>query len=89
MTTSALKRYDITQTPFYKLQSKKKLAELLNLPSVAVLNSLTRLEAPYRKFEVPNKNKSKQRLVQMPSNELYPIHARIFKLLKRDRKSVV
>lgn len=83
MTTSALKRYDITQTPFYKLQSKKKLAELLNLPSVAVLNSLTRLEAPYRKFEVPNKNKSKQRLVQMPSNELYPIHARIFKLLKR------
>lgn len=68
--------------PLYKLQSKKKLVELLNLTSVAALNSLTRLEIPYRKFGIPVKNKSKTRLVQM-SNELYPVHARIFKLLKR------
>lgn len=63
------------------VHSKKKLAEKLNLPSSAELVALTRLEVPYRKFDVEGKNKP--RSVQMPSRQLYPVHVRIFKLLRR------
>ena len=83
MTISAQRKYDPTQSPFYMLPSKKKLAELLNLPSSDALTALTRLDVPYRKFDVPNKKNTKKRPVQMPSRELYPVHVRIFKLLRR------
>lgn len=83
MTISAQRKYDFTQSPFYKLCNKRKLAELLGLKSPAALVALTRIDDPYRKFDVPNKKKSKLRPVQMPSRELYPVHVRIFKLLRR------
>lgn len=81
MTISAQRKYDLTQSPLYMVRSKKKLAEKLNLPSSAELVALTRLEVPYRKFEVEGKNKP--RSVQMPSRQLYPVHVHIFKLLRR------
>lgn len=81
MTISAQRKYDFTQSPLYMVLSKKKLAEKLNLPSAAELVALTRLEVPYRKFEV--EGKSKPRPVQMPCRPLYPVHVRIFKLLRR------
>lgn len=81
MTISALRKYDLTQSPLYMVLSKKKLAEKLNLSSPAELLALTRLEEPYRKFDV--EGKSKPRAVQMPSRQLYPVHVHIFKLLRR------
>lgn len=81
MTISAQRKYDLTQSPLYMVRSKKKLAEKLNLPSSEALTALTRLEVPYRKFEI--EGKSKPRPVQMPSRPLYPVHVRIFKLLRR------
>jgi len=65
------------------LYSKKKLAEILNLHSPADLIALTRLDAPYRKFDAKNKKNTKLRPVQMPCRELYPVHVRIFKLFRR------
>jgi len=73
--------YDITQSPLYKLRSKKKLAAYLDLSSVADLTQILRLENPYRKFPIENKGKS--RPVEVPSRQLLPIHNRLFVLLKR------
>lgn len=85
MTTLAQRKseikYDISQSPLYKLQSKKKLASLLNLSSPIDLKIILRLEDPYRKFSVFIKGK--QRQVEVPSKTLLPIHNRIFTLLKR------
>lgn len=74
-------KYDVTQSPLYKLRSKKKLASLLNLPSHNALNELFRLEEPYRKFTIEIKGKPRQ--VEVPSRSLLPIHNRLFALLKR------
>lgn len=74
-------KYDITQSPLYKLRSKKKLASLLNLSSAADLIRISHLEHPYRKFSIMIKGKP--RLVEVPSRQLQPIHNRLFALLKR------
>jgi Peduoviridae polymerase len=81
MTMSAPKKYNVNQSPFYKLGNKKKLASILNLSSFKSLKAMTRLENPYRIFDVPIKNKLKS--VQVPSRELYTIHARLFILFRR------
>lgn len=74
-------KYDITQSPLYNLRSKKKLASLLNLPSYNALNTLLRLEEPYRKFKI--ESKGKLRPIEVPSRTLLPIHNRLFALLTR------
>lgn len=74
-------KYAITQSPLYKLSNKKKLVSLLNLSSYAELNSILRIEDPYRKFSV--NSKGKQRPVEVPSRQLIPIHNRLFELLQR------
>lgn len=81
MTSSAPRKYDVNQSPLYKLHSRKKLATILKLSSVEELNVLTRLENPYRKFDAKIKNKI--RPVQVPSRELCPIHTRLFALFQR------
>ncbi len=74
-------KYDITQSPLYKLRSKKKLIALLNLQSVSDLNSILRAENPYRKFQILSKGKL--RSVEVPSRLLQPLHNRLFRLLKK------
>ena len=81
MTTLAPRRYDLTQSPLYKVTTKKKLSGLLRLDSPGELTKLIRLENPYRKFE--SLKKGKRRPVQVPSRELLPTHNRIFTLLSR------
>lgn len=85
MTTLAQKnyktKYDITQSPLYKLRSKKKLALLLKLCSPSDLNTFLRAENPYRKFTIIKKGKP--RPVEAPSRQLLPLHNRLFALLKR------
>lgn len=83
MTISAQKKYDLTQSPFYMLRSKTKLATILNLSTPADLIALTHLDVPYRRFDAKNKKNTKVRAVQMPCRELYPVHVRMFKLLRR------
>lgn len=74
-------KYAITQSPLYKLSSKKKLVSLLNLSSYADLKSILRIDEPYRKFTI--KSKGKQRPVEVPSRQLIPLHNRLFSLLQR------
>jgi Peduoviridae polymerase len=74
-------KYDITQSPLYKLRSKKALASYLNLASTPDLTRITRLENPYKKFSIMGKGKP--RPVEVPSRDLLPIHNRLFVLLKR------
>ncbi|QXE92552.1 reverse transcriptase family protein [Geomonas subterranea] len=74
-------KYDITQSPLYKLRSKKKLISLLNLGSLSDLKSIMRTDSPYRKF--PIMSKGKLRPVEVPSRVLLPIHNRLFRLLKK------
>lgn len=81
MTTLAPRRYDLTQSPLYKVTTKKKLSDLLCLDSPGVLAKLIHLENPYRKFE--SVIKGKRRPVQVPSREMLPTHNRIFSLLSR------
>lgn len=81
MITSARRKYDLTQSPLYKLHRKKKLASILHLSSLEALKTLTYLENPYREFDILIKNKL--RPVQVPSRELYPIHTRLFSLFQR------
>jgi hypothetical protein len=81
MTTAARKRYNINQSPLYKLRNKKKLASILKVPSLQSLKAITCLVKPYTTFNVTIKGKLKS--VEVPSRELYPIHARLFNLLTR------
>ena len=57
-------KYDLTQSPLYKLRSKKKLTSLLNLSSPSELNTILRLVTPYNKFET--ERKGKKRPVEVP-----------------------
>ncbi len=81
MTTLAPRKYDLTQSPFYKVTTKKKLSNILRLENPSALKKIVRLETPYRKFDILQKGK--MRPVQVPTPELLPIHNRIFSLLKR------
>lgn len=74
-------KYDITQSPLYKLRSKKKLASILILPSHTDLNKILRLKEPYRVFMIPSKGKLRQ--VEVPNERLLLLHNRLFSLLKR------
>lgn len=75
------KKYPLIQSPLYQLRTRKKLASLLNLPSVADIKKVTCLDNPYRIFEITKNGKS--RSVEVPSPRLLPIHNRLFSLLKR------
>lgn len=81
MTILARNKYQLDQSPLYKIRSKKKLRDVLHISSQSDLNRLLSLEEPYRKFDVPSKGKL--RPVQVPTGELIPIHNRIFALLRR------
>ncbi|WP_077304120.1 reverse transcriptase family protein [Leptospirillum ferriphilum] len=68
-------RYPLNQSPFYKLSSKKKLAEILD-SDIKILGKLVDGKM-YTTFE------NKGRPIQTPIRELKKIHKKIFELISR------
>lgn len=75
------KSYGITDSPLYKLKSKRKLADLLHV-SIMELKVLCRDEGNYSVFEQLSK-KGKARKIQKPLDKLDVVHTRIASLLSR------
>ncbi|MDM9376861.1 hypothetical protein [Klebsiella pneumoniae] len=75
------KSYDVKDSPFYKLKTKKKLAGLLCV-SVNDLSILRKDEGNYSVFEQLSK-KGKPRKIQKPLEKLDVVHTRIASLLSR------
>lgn len=75
------KSYPITDSPLYKLKSKKKLASLLCV-SINDLSVLKRDEGNYSIFEQLSK-KNKIRKIQKPLEKLDVVHTHIASLLLR------
>ena len=79
--------YNINQCALYKVQSKVRLAHLLQVGVPAMLGLAK--SRKYREFELEEKiceytgKKTGARLVQTPAEALRPLHDRIFDLLKR------
>ncbi|XYJ10723.1 reverse transcriptase family protein [Telluria sp. B2] len=74
------KRYELEQSPLFKLSSKRKLAELLRI-DLAELGSakLPNLISQYRIFIEPNS----ARFITEPVRDLLAVHKRLMKLLIR------
>lgn len=75
------KSYGMMDSPFYKLKSKRKLAELLCV-SLSDLSALKKDEGNYCIFEQLSK-KGKLRKIQKPLDKLDIVHTRIASLLSR------
>jgi hypothetical protein len=79
------KTHSLNQSPFYKLRSRNKLAELLKL-TPAELRKIIEKETSYREREIETKRASgkiKVRLTQEPRGSLRVIHERVKRLLSR------
>ncbi|HEX4277309.1 MAG TPA: reverse transcriptase family protein [Bryobacteraceae bacterium] len=76
----AKKTYPIEQSRLYRLESKKKLAELLGI-DVPNLIALTRQRESYRVFTTHENGKA--RVIEEPQGQLKLVHARLFTLLSR------
>lgn len=72
-------KYPIDQSPFYKLQSRKKLASLLYLDPATLSAFSTNSDKHYKCFT----HKKTGRLIQEPKHKLKVVHQRILKLLSR------
>lgn len=76
------KTYPLNQSPFYKLQSKKKLATLLQ----ASYDDLKKIQKSpltfYKEFDIP-KEDNKRRHVTTPEYSLKKIQKRVLKLLQK------
>lgn len=75
------KSYALHDSPFYKLNTRKKLASLLKC-DLSALNSLRVDDGNYSEFEDIGKS-GKARKIQKPSKNLDIIHTRIASLLSR------
>lgn len=74
-------RYELDQSPFYRLKSKAKLVQLLRVGK-SKLKILTQSEDLYREEEISGR-KGKPRPVQKPRPDLKKVQKRIEELLKR------
>jgi len=82
-------KYSLSQSPFYKLRTKKKLAQLLGQP-LADLQALAKSNGNYNVYSLTPKSKlnhpyflKKERQVQEVRPHLKTVHTRILSLLKR------
>lgn len=75
-------RYPIDQSPFFRLQRKKRLAELLSV-STRELRALGKSQALYREWDEPKKNGKGIRHIENPRRDLKHVQARIARLLSR------
>lgn len=76
------KVYPVDQSPFYKLHSKKKLANLLKISFPNLQRASKETYKQYNKFNIA-KNEFEHRNVQAPSEDLKRIQKRILVLLQR------
>lgn len=76
------KSYELIDSPFYKLKSKKKLAHLLKV-DVTKLQQMTEDSNNYNEFEHNKDDGGKGRKIQHPIGELDVVHTRIASLLCR------
>ena len=74
--------YPMIYSPLYRLRSKKKLTQLLKLPS-GYFNKLVNLNEQYTEFCLPKKDGKKNRYFSVPHNEAEYIQKRLFTLLER------
>jgi hypothetical protein len=78
-------RYPLNQSPLYKLQSRKKLAELFGV-TIQKLEQLVKApDSQYRRFEktIEKNGKFKKRFIEHPKPELRRIQRRLVSLLDR------
>ncbi len=79
------KPHTLDQSPFYKLRTRKKLAELFSL-TVADLQKIVDSETVYRERQIEtvrSNGKIKVRLTQEPRGSLRALHERVKRLLSR------
>lgn len=76
-----LKRYPIRESRLYKLNSKKRLADLLNV-ELGALRGLLRKGDNYRVFPI-HQGPGKTRTVEAPRGKLKDLHSRLLTLLSR------
>jgi retron-type reverse transcriptase len=76
------KRHPLDQSPFYKLRSRKKLAEILRVDALELRRLSNESEALYTEFEVAKKDGGR-RPVENPNRQLKLAQARIARLLGR------
>ena len=76
-------RYAINQSPLYKIQSKKKLAELLRLSISEIKSIKNNIKNNYYIKTIQDKNSEKKRKCECPTGQLKYIHKRLFTLLIR------
>jgi hypothetical protein len=84
MQRSEPRYHPLTQSPFYALQSRAKLAALFGLTR-KTLDDVLAMERPYscRSFEEERHGKVKTRIIQEPRGALRPIHVVVRKALSR------
>lgn len=75
-------QYPLEKSPLYNLQSKKRLAKILNL-KLDELIALTLLDSPYSGYEKINKESGKKRYIEEPDKPLKRVQVRIDSLLSR------
>jgi len=75
-----LKQYELEKSPLYKLSSKRKLAELLQV-ELSTFGSvdLTKLTSQYRIFV----DRDTRRFITEPIGALLPVHKRLLRLFSR------
>ncbi|CUB06627.1 reverse transcriptase family protein [Marinomonas fungiae] len=76
------KSYQLHDSPFYKLNSKKRLASLLNIEHHQLKQVLSSSAPKFEKFTQVKVGK-KPRAIQKPTNSFSPIHCRLASLLCR------
>ncbi len=75
-------RYLCDQSPFYKLQTKARLASILHLDLPELKTHLKSANSDYYEFDLPNA-KGKKRHIEVPKPRLFQTHKRIENLLNR------
>ena len=75
-------RYFCDQSPFYKLQTKARLAFILNISLLELKTFLQSSNSSYYEFDLTNP-KGKKRHIEVPKPRLFQTHKRIENLLNR------
>ena len=77
------KTYQIEKSPFYKLNSRKKLLDLFYIKNYKTLEILSADSGNYKVYDILNKNKPTKRTIEEPKEILKRIHKQFNNLLQR------
>lgn len=79
------KVYSLDQSPFFKLKSHRRLADVLGISLRTLKSTLKKGDTNYYTGKVIQKN-GKKRDIEVPLAQLYRIHSRVNRLLSRIEK---